>query len=189
MKLQKLKIKNLCDVSAGCVTLFTNHDVEKDILVFDGGDSNNSPIKSPDSVNRQRISISEEKFIVALVHNDPNRGLTYACLDDTCSFTRMPRVQSLSILGDRGGMILIQNALNACKRLRKSPLLRNSAKQIFCDLGHCRCICWYQNMLIPITGNRHASMHIGISTHNDTCPYWYWQSYLVMRQHPHFLVF
>jgi hypothetical protein len=126
---------------------------------------------------------------VALDHNYPNRGPTYAHLDDTCPFICMPWVQSISILGDRGRMILIQNALNACKRLRKSPLLRNSAKQIFCDLGHCRCICWYQNMLIPITGNRHASMHIGISTHNGTCRYQYWPLYLEMSHHLHFLVF
>jgi hypothetical protein len=73
---------------------------------------------------------------VALDHNDPNRGLTYACLDDIHPFICMPRVQSLSILGDRGGMILIRNALNyACKRLRKSPLLRSSAKCIFGDYG------------------------------------------------------
>jgi hypothetical protein len=56
---------------------------------------------------------------VALDHNDPNRGLTYACFDDTRPFIRMPRIMSLSILGDRDGMILIQNDLNICKRLRK----------------------------------------------------------------------
>ncbi len=115
--------------------LLTNHDVEKDILVFDGGDSDNLPIKPPNGVNQQQISISEEKCIVELNHNDPSCGLTYAHLDDTCPFVHMPRVQSLSILGDRGGMILIQNALNACKRLRKSPLLRSSAKRIFGNHG------------------------------------------------------
>jgi hypothetical protein len=47
----------------------------------------------------------------------------------------MPRVKPLSILGDRDGMILIQNALNACKRLRKYHLLRSSAKHIFGDYG------------------------------------------------------
>ncbi len=114
--------------------LLTHHDVEKDILVFDvfdRGDSDNPTIKSTDSVNWQWISISEEKFIVAIHQNDPNCGLTYACLDYTHPFIRMPRVQSLSILGDRGGMISIQNALNTCKRLQKSPLLRSSAKRIF----------------------------------------------------------
>ncbi len=72
---------------------------------------------------------------MALDQNDPNCGLTYACLDDTCTFICLPRVQSLSILGDRDGMILIHNALNACMRLRKSPLLRSSAKRIFGDYG------------------------------------------------------
>ncbi len=72
---------------------------------------------------------------MALDNNDPNHCLTYACLDDTRPFIRMPQVQSLSILGDRDGMILIQNALNACKRLRKSPLLRSSANCIFGDYG------------------------------------------------------
>ncbi len=72
---------------------------------------------------------------MALDHNDPNHGLPYACFDDTRPFICMPRVMSLSILGDRDGMMLIQNALNACKRLRKYPLLRSSAKQIFGDYG------------------------------------------------------
>jgi hypothetical protein len=72
---------------------------------------------------------------VALDHSDPSCCLMYAHLHDTRPFIRMPWVQSLNILGDRGGMILIQNALNACERLRKSPLLRISAKCIFGDYG------------------------------------------------------
>ncbi len=52
---------------------------------------------------------------MALDQNDPNCGLTYACLDDTRPLIHMPRFQSLRILGDRDGMILIQNALNVCK--------------------------------------------------------------------------
>ncbi len=63
---------------------------------------------------------------MALDHNDPNCGLTYARLDDTRPFIRMPQVQSLSIPVDRDVMILIQNALNACKRLR------NSSPKKFC---------------------------------------------------------
>ncbi len=99
--------------------LLANHDVEKDILVFDGGYSNNPPFKPPDGVNWQLISISEEKYIVALDHNDPNCGLPYACFDDTRPFICMPWVLSQSILGDRDGRISIQNDLNACERLRK----------------------------------------------------------------------
>ncbi len=72
---------------------------------------------------------------MALDQNDPKRGLTYARLDDTRPFIHMPWVQSLIILGERGGMISIKNALNACKRLKKSPLLRSSAKHIFGDYG------------------------------------------------------
>ncbi len=74
---------------------------------------------------------------MAFDQNDPIRGLTYACLDDTCPFICMPWVQSLSILGDRGGMILIQNALNACKRLGiSSPKI--SAFLVI--MGHYQCI-------------------------------------------------
>jgi hypothetical protein len=120
--------------------LLTNHDDEKDILVFDGGDSNNLTIEPLNGTNWQQISISEEKYIVALGHYDPNRGLTYACFDDTCPFIHMPQVMSLSILGDRDGMILIQNALNACKRLRKYHLLRSSACAFLVIMGHRLCI-------------------------------------------------
>jgi hypothetical protein len=115
--------------------LLTHHDVEKDILVFDRGDSNNPPIKPPNGVNWQQISISGEKFIVTLDQNDHNCGLTYAHLDETRPFIRMPQVQSLSLLGDKGGMISNQNDLNTCKRIKKSPLLRSSAKRIFGDYG------------------------------------------------------
>ena len=74
---------------------------------------------------------------MALDQNDPNSDLTYARLDATHPFIRMPRVQSLSILGDRGGMILIQNALNACKRLGiSSPKI--SAFLVI--MGHYQCI-------------------------------------------------
>ncbi len=51
------------------------------------------------------------------------------------------------------------------------------------------CLCWYQNAQIPIIGNGHASTRIGISTHTGTCPYQYWDLYLEMRHHPHFLLF
>ncbi len=50
-------------------------------------------------------------------------------------------------------------------------------------------ICWYQNAQIPITGNRHASTRIRISTRAGTCPYQYWNLYLEMRHHLHFLFF
>jgi hypothetical protein len=50
-------------------------------------------------------------------------------------------------------------------------------------------MCWYQNAQIPITGNGHASTGIGISTCTGTCPYQYWDSYLEMHHHPHFILF
>jgi hypothetical protein len=52
-----------------------------------------------------------------------------------------------------------------------------------------RCVCWYQNAQIPITGNGHASMCIGITTRTGTCSYRYWDLYLVMHHYLHFLLF
>ncbi len=46
-----------------------------------------------------------------------------------------------------------------------------------------------KNVQIPITGNGHAITRIRISTHPGTCPYRYWDLYLEMRHHPHFLRF
>jgi hypothetical protein len=51
------------------------------------------------------------------------------------------------------------------------------------------CICWYQIAQTPITGNGHASTHIGISTHTGTRPYRYWDLYLEMSHHLPFLLF
>ncbi len=97
---------------------------------------------------------------MALDHNDPNCGLTYACLDDTRPFICMPWVQSLSILGDRDGMILTQNALNACEKLRKSPLLRSSAKRIIGDYGTPP---MYTCARLQVSGNSHVECRGGTS--------------------------
>ncbi len=47
--------------------LLTDHDVEKDILVFDGGDSDNPPITPHNVVNWRRISILRRNLLWHLI--------------------------------------------------------------------------------------------------------------------------
>ena len=51
--------------------VLTDHDIEHEIIVFDGGNSNSPPIQPPDDVHWQCISVLEAKFIMAMDETDP----------------------------------------------------------------------------------------------------------------------
>jgi hypothetical protein len=105
--------------------VLTDHDLENEIIVFDGGNSINPLIQPPDGVHWQCISALESKFIMAADETDPQRGLTMSSLHSTCPFIHMPQAQSLSIQGDgHHTMTKIHNALNACETLKKSCLMK-----------------------------------------------------------------
>ncbi len=95
------------------------------MVVFDGGDCNSIPIKPPDGINWTRISVWEGKRITAIDETDPYRGLTIGRIDQCHAFIRMPRFQSLRIVGNYG-VTRVMNALLALETLRKKSLLRST---------------------------------------------------------------
>jgi hypothetical protein len=116
--------------------VLTDHDIENEVIVVDGGNSNNPPIRPPDGVHWRCISVIESKFIMAIDETDPRRGLSMSPLHGTRPFIRMPRAQALSIQGNGRHMTKIHNAFKACETMKKSHLMRCKGKRrIFGDYG------------------------------------------------------
>ena len=136
-KLEKVK-RLLTEVQAPSHSqnnCLTSHDVENDILVFDGGNSDNPPILPPHGFHLHCISVLKGKHIIIINENNPYRGLTISKIHYSHPFIQMPRVESLCILGDSGGMTKIHNVLKACEMLKKNPLVGSNGKQVFGDYG------------------------------------------------------
>ncbi len=114
--------------------LLTIENVANNVLVFDGGDCNSLPIQPPDGFNWTRISVLQDKRVIAIDETNLHRGLTIGPIQNCHTFICMPRYQTLRILGNCG-MTQIMNALLACETLRKKSLLRSNGKKIFGDYG------------------------------------------------------
>jgi hypothetical protein len=110
----------------------TCQQIKSNIIVFDGGDSNTPPIKPPDGVQWQLLSV---RMLHIPHHNEPNIGLTAPRMDDDISaFIRLPRKVSLDIIGEFD-LDQILTSLTACENLRKTALSRGDAKRVFTDYG------------------------------------------------------
>jgi hypothetical protein len=114
--------------------ILTTKDIADNVLVFDGGDCNSIPIKPPDGINWTRISVLEDKCVIAIDETDPHRGLTIGPIHQCHAYIRMPRFQRLCILGN-SGMTWVMNALLALETLRKISFLRSTKKKYFGDYG------------------------------------------------------
>ncbi len=86
------------------------------MLVFDGGDCNSLSIQPPDGFDWCHISVLEDYHVIPIDETNPHRGLTIGPILNCHAFIRMPRYQSLCILG-KCGMTHISNALLACETL------------------------------------------------------------------------
>jgi hypothetical protein len=115
--------------------LLTIEDVENNVLVFDSGDYNSVPIQPPDGFNWCRISVLEDNRVIPMDETNPHCGLTIGPIPNFHAFIRMPRYQSLRILG-KCGMTHISKALLACETLKKKSLLRSNGKKFFGDYGN-----------------------------------------------------
>jgi hypothetical protein len=105
-------------------------DINADIIVFDGGNSDCPPITPPKGVRWRRFHVSD-LFIQDDLQDDI--GLTFHRMNGCLPFIRLPRATSLSIIG-RCGLDKIHAALKACETLR-IPLCRSEKKRVFTDLG------------------------------------------------------
>ena len=114
--------------------LLSEMDLEKDIVVVDGGDVGNPPIQPPDGVTWHCLSVRGSDLYVQDV-TDPSLGLTFTRIGGDClPFIRMPRGQSLDITGQTG-MGDIISALEECEKLKSTSLKRSDNKRVFGDYG------------------------------------------------------
>ena len=105
-------------------------DIDKEILVFDGGNSDCPAITPPKGVQWRRLHVSD-LYIQDDLRGDI--GLTFRRMNGCLPFIRLPRDTSLAIIG-RCGLDNIYAALQACENLR-TPLCRSHKKRVFTDFG------------------------------------------------------
>jgi len=115
-------------------TLLSDSDVEKEVIVVDGGVDGNPPIRPPDGVTWRLLSVREGIQIHVQDELDPLRGLTFSRVDGVLPFARLPRKQSLDAIQNISIKELI-SALEVCEKLKKTPLFRSDRKRIFSDYG------------------------------------------------------
>ncbi len=75
----------------------TTSKINNEVIVFDGGNSNTPPMRSPNGIQWRSISVRE------LCTKDKTRGdkgLTFPRIEGTSSFIRMPCAMSLDIIGE-----------------------------------------------------------------------------------------
>ncbi len=101
--------------------------IDREIIVFDGGNPHTPPIKPPNGVNWQSLSV---RLLHIQDNIQPNTGLTAPRMGyDIYPFIRLPRQMSLDIIGE------IVNSLLACKTLQRMTLRRDDHKRVFTDYG------------------------------------------------------
>ena len=71
--------------------LLSTHEIDDEIIVFDGGAIDNPPIKPPDGVVWRCIPICVGTHVHICDEVDPYRGLTFQHVDNVLPFIRLPR--------------------------------------------------------------------------------------------------
>jgi hypothetical protein len=102
--------------------LLTTSDINNDIVVIDGGDDGNPPIRPLDGVIWRCLAVRGGKHLHVQDETDPSRGLTFTRIDGALPFIRMPRQQSLAIMRQTM-MNDIVAALEECEKLKKTSLI------------------------------------------------------------------
>ncbi len=120
-------------------TLLSDSDIEKKVIVIDGGDDGNPPICPPEGVTWRLLSVREGIHIHVQDEPDPLRGLTFSRVDGVLPFARLPRKQSLDTIQKFSIKELI-SALEECEKLKKTPLFRSDCKRIFQIMVSVSCI-------------------------------------------------
>ncbi len=117
------------------INLISTHEINKKIIVFDGGGIDNLPIRPPNGVVWRCIPTCEENCVHICDEVDPHCELMFQWVDNVLPlFIRLPRAQSLNILSHTGHYSIIK-ALHACKKLKRTSLVRSYCKCVFGDYG------------------------------------------------------
>jgi hypothetical protein len=65
-------------------------DIDKEIVIVDGGDDGNLPIRPPEGVNLRSLSVREGIHLHVQDKTDPFCGLTFSRVDGALPFARLP---------------------------------------------------------------------------------------------------
>jgi hypothetical protein len=114
--------------------LISTHEINNEIIVFDGGAIDNPPIRPSDGVIWRCIPICEGNYAHICDEVGPHCGLTFQRVDNVLLFIRLPRSESLNILS-KTGHYSISKALQGLEKLKKTSLVRSDQKRIFGDYG------------------------------------------------------
>ena len=66
--------------------LLSTSEIEKEMVVVDGGDDGNPPIQPPEGVHWRCILVRARKYLHVHDETDPSRGLTFTRVDDALPF-------------------------------------------------------------------------------------------------------
>jgi hypothetical protein len=66
--------------------LLSESDIENEVVVVDGGDDGNPPIRPPNGVNWHCLSVIGGNHLHVQDETDPCHGLTFARVDGTLPF-------------------------------------------------------------------------------------------------------
>jgi hypothetical protein len=133
-KRKRKKTKGLLEEVFLPANLFTlsSELIDREIIVFDGGNPHTPPIKPPYGVHWQSLSV---RRLHIQDNIEPNIGLTAPRMGyDISPFIRLPRQMSLDIIGEMGLQQIVVSLL-ACETLRRTTLLRGDHKRVFTDYG------------------------------------------------------
>jgi hypothetical protein len=107
--------------------LLSESDIVDEVVVVDGGDDGNPPIRPPDGVNWRCLSVIGGNHMHVPDETDPCRGLAFARVDSTLPFIRLPWQQSLDIICQLSLKDIVC-ALEECEKLKKTSVTRSDNK-------------------------------------------------------------
>ena len=70
--------------------LLSTSEIEKEIVIVDGGDDGNPPIQPPEGVHWRCILVRAGKYLHVQDETDPSHGLTFTRVDNALPFIRLP---------------------------------------------------------------------------------------------------
>ncbi len=114
--------------------LLSTHEINKEIIVFDGGTLDNPPIRPLDGVIWRCIPICEGIYVHICNEVDPHCGLTFQKVENVHPFIRLSQAWSLNIISKTGHHSIIKS-LQALEKLKRISLVRSDQKRIFGDYG------------------------------------------------------
>jgi hypothetical protein len=72
------------------INLLSTQEIDDEVVAFDGGNKDNPPLRPPDGLIWQCISINDGRHIYVDDETDPDRGLTFARANNALSFIQFP---------------------------------------------------------------------------------------------------